>query len=76
MRPTDAERMQIQLFRAMTPVRRADLAGQLSDIARELLLQGIRQQHPESADEQIHAEFLRRALGKALAAKVLTSKSR
>ncbi len=76
MRPRDAERMQIEIFRAMTPERRADLAAQLSDISRELLMQGIRQQHPEFTETEFHAEFLRRVLGAPMAAKVLNSLSK
>jgi len=44
---TEAERIQIEGYRAMTPGRKLELAFDLRAVAWELKASGLRQQHPE-----------------------------
>ena len=46
---------QVKIFRAMSPARKLDLAGQFYHAARQLKARGLRAQHPEWSDERIEA---------------------
>ena len=46
---------QVKIFRAMSPTRKLELAGQFHDAARQLKTRGLQAQHPEWPDEKIEA---------------------
>ena len=63
MRPLDtsseAERVQIEVFRRMTPEQRLNTSIQLSQTSRKLLAAGIRKRHPDYTEQQIKFAVLR-----------------
>ena len=64
-----ADRLRLELFRAMTPARRLALAAGWSDSLRQLLRAKIRQERPEATEAELHRAFASRWLGEELAAK-------
>ena len=50
----------IALLRAMTPAQRLEKAFELSEYAKALLKQGLRNQHPECSEEALHGIYLAR----------------
>lgn len=44
---------QVQIFKAMSPARKLELAAEFHDAARVLKRQALRAQHPEWTEEQI-----------------------
>ena len=63
MRPldtnTDAEKVQIEIFRRMEPQKRLQAAAVLSETCRTLLAEGIRKRHPNYDEEQIRLAVIR-----------------
>ncbi len=63
MRPldtsSDAEKVQIEIFRRMTPEKRLHAAALLSETCRTLLAEGIRKRHPNSDEEQVRLAVIR-----------------
>jgi hypothetical protein len=63
MRPLDtsseAERVQIEIFRRMEPQKRLQAAALLSETCRTLLAEGIRKRHPNYDEEQIRLAVIR-----------------
>ncbi len=57
--------MVAEALRAMTPGERLARAMALHKFGRELAEAGVRAQHPDWTDEQVHAEVLERMLGGA-----------
>ena len=55
----EAERVQIEIFRKMTPERRLQLAMELTQTSRNLLASGVRLRHPEYDEEQVHFAVIR-----------------
>jgi hypothetical protein len=55
----EAERVQIEIFRKMTPERRLRAASELGQVVRKLLVNGVRQRHPEYDDEQVRLAVIR-----------------
>ncbi len=57
MRPLDtsidAERVQIDIFRRMSPEKKLKTTFQLSQISRNLLAEGVRKRHPDYNEQQI-----------------------
>jgi len=57
MRPPDtaseAEKVQVEVFRSMGPERRLQSAIALSQTCRKLLREGVRRRHPEYGERQI-----------------------
>lgn len=60
-------RLQIAIWRAMTPAERAQIADQLSVDVTEMARAGIRMQHPDFTPKQVTAELVRRRYGRKLA---------
>lgn len=59
----EAHEAQLRAWRNLGPERRLALAISMSDDAREVAMQGVRQRHPEyTAEEALHA-LLRVTLG-------------
>lgn len=53
-----AAAVQLSLYRAAGPSRRALVAVELSDAVRATALAGIRRRHPEYTEEQVRRAFL------------------
>jgi hypothetical protein len=49
----EADRIQIEIYRAMSPERRFEIAAELNEICRELQRSGIRQRHPQYTDREV-----------------------
>jgi len=61
-KPTnDADRLQLDIQRRMSPEQRLRLAFEMSDLARDLSRARIRQQHPDWSGEQVTRELVRAA---------------
>jgi len=50
--------LQLRLYRAAGPSRRAQIAADLSDAVRETTLAGIRRRHPELSERELAQSFL------------------
>ena len=59
-RDPQVRRRYVQTLRAMTPQQRLEKAFELSQMSRDLFRQGLRQQHPELPDDQLHQLYLER----------------
>jgi hypothetical protein len=55
----EVERVQVEIFRKMTPARRLQLAIELTQTSRKLLALGVRRRHPEYNEEQIRLAVIR-----------------
>ena len=56
----EAAAVQIAVQRRLSGEERLALAIDMSDMARELALAGIRQLHPDWSEERVRTEYLRR----------------
>ena len=61
-----ARDVQLAALRAMGPARRAELALEMSEQAREITIQGILARNPELSYAEARAQLLRRLLGPEL----------
>ncbi|MGB9773769.1 MAG: hypothetical protein ACP5JH_09730 [Bacteroidota bacterium] len=59
----EMEKLQIEILRKMNPERRLNLAMQLLETGRKLLMEGIRSRHPEYKEEEIRLALIRTLLG-------------
>ncbi len=70
MRPldtsSDAEKVQIEIFRRMEPQKRLRAAALLSETCRTLLAEGIRKRHPNYDEEQVRLAVIRCLLSEDL----------
>lgn len=75
---TDAriERIWIEKMRKLPGWRRMELASRLSTAARAMMMTGIRSRHPGESEEQLRRRFAEMHLGKALADKFFSARSR
>lgn len=55
----EARRRQLEVYRAMTPRRRVELALALSEDIRRVAIDGIKQRNPAFDDEHVSGEWLR-----------------
>jgi hypothetical protein len=55
----DAEKVQIEIFRRMSPEKRLQSAALLSENCRTLLAEGIRKRHPNYNEEQVRLAVIR-----------------
>ena len=70
----DAHRKQIEYLRSLTGEQRAQISFDLSNKARQELIDDIKEQHPEFTRCQVINEVIRRCYGEELAQKVATAK--
>jgi hypothetical protein len=49
---------QLHLYREIGESGRARIAAELSDLLRDLAIAGVKQRHPEYADDEVMAEVL------------------
>jgi hypothetical protein len=63
MRPldtsSDAEKVQIEIFRRLGPEKRLQSAALLSETCRSLLAEGVRKRHPNYNEEQVRLAVIR-----------------
>jgi len=62
----EAHVAQLQAYARMGPERRVELAFELSEAAREIAIEGLRERSPGVSREQAREIVLRRILGPAL----------
>jgi hypothetical protein len=55
----EAFRVLLQVYRAMPPCRRLEIAMQMSDDILEVAASGVRQRHPDYNDEQVRMALIR-----------------
>jgi hypothetical protein len=60
----EAWRVQMGIYRRMSPGKRIELALELSDEARHLVVAGVRSRHPEYSAEQVRLAVFRLMRGK------------
>ena len=74
VRPLDtspeAERIQLDIFRRMSPEERLQRGSELSQLCRGLLADGVRYRHPDYGEDEIHLAVIRIELGDELFLKV------
>lgn len=58
-RAREAERMQDEIIRRMTPARRLDVARELYETAWQLKWAGVKRQHPEWHEQEVFAKVRR-----------------
>lgn len=66
----EAEQVRLQALRTMSPTRRLSMALGWSQSVRELSRAGLRRQHPQCSDKELHRLMADRLLGAELAATV------
>jgi hypothetical protein len=73
-RPHDTSRaahdVQVRLYRSMPDERRAALALEMSDDARRVTAEGIRQRHPEYSEVEVRRALVALLYGRKVAEKV------
>ncbi len=62
----EVERVQIEIFRKMTPERRLHAATELTQLVRKSLAEGVRMRHPEYNEEQVRLAMIRLTLPERL----------
>ena len=58
IKPRKNHKQYIALLRTMTPAQRLEKAFELSEYAKSLLKQGLRNRNPKSSEEELHRMFL------------------
>jgi len=66
----DAERLQVRLWRRMSPLEKARAASEISSAALELSLPGIRRRHPGASDHECRLRLALITLGRERALQV------
>jgi hypothetical protein len=70
----DEMRKQFEILQNMTGEQRAEISFELSDKARQELIDDIKKQHPEFTKQQLIIEIIRRCYGEKLAQEVVAAK--
>jgi putative SOS response-associated peptidase YedK len=65
----EAQRIQVALWRRMSPIEKAQTVGRISRNVRQLSLAGIRQRHPLASERECEMRFAILTLGRTLASK-------
>lgn len=60
---SDAEAIQQEIFRRMTPEERLGLALEMSESLRRVALDGLRSRRPELSEQELSAELMRLMYG-------------
>ncbi|MEW6471398.1 MAG: hypothetical protein AB1679_03925 [Actinomycetota bacterium] len=66
----DVRRRQLDVYRAMEPRRRVEVAVAMSEQVRQIALEGIRARNPNFDDARVHHEWLRILYGDELASQL------
>jgi hypothetical protein len=62
----EATKLQLETVRQLTPERRLEAALELSQLARDMIAEGIHTRHPEYDDAQVQLALKRVVLPRAL----------
>jgi hypothetical protein len=62
---TDAQRMQFELLRRLSPSQKLALAFELTDALRDLILADLHHKFPQADDAEIRQRFIARVLPRA-----------
>ncbi len=65
----EAERVQIELWRSMSPRQKAELVGAMSRSLHELTLAGLRSRHPDADATELEVRMARLTLSAELASR-------
>lgn len=65
----EAARVQLEVYRRMTPAERLRVGLELTQMSRDLLAQGIRSRHPHYSDSQVRWALIRAWIGRDLFAR-------
>lgn len=60
MNPEEGLRLQIEIYRRMTPQERLQVGFELYDLAQEMVRCSVRHQHPDWGEDQVGEEVVRR----------------
>jgi hypothetical protein len=60
---TEAARVQLAVFRRMTPEKRLQLTFEMTADLRRRLAEGVRQRHPDYSDDRVRLAVIRLVLG-------------
>jgi len=63
----EAERVQVELWQRMSPLEKARIVGEISRMAQELSLLGIRRRHPHASERECLLRLAVMKLGRELA---------
>lgn len=66
----DAEAVQLEVFRKMSPRRKLELMAEANRNAREMALAGLRLRHPDADEEELFRRLMDLTLGAELAERV------
>ena len=66
----ESERMQVELWRAMSPLEKLSLVSAISRNVQELSLAGIRERHPRATEDELLIRLAVLKLGGELAQRV------
>ena len=64
---SEVQRMQVGIWRRMSPLEKAEAVGQVSRSVRELSLAGIRQRYPSASERECRLRYALLTLGRSLA---------
>ena len=60
IKPRPNQKYYLKILRSMSPERKLQTVFELQDMAKELCLQGLRQNHPDLAETEIKRLYLER----------------
>jgi hypothetical protein len=66
----EAEAVQVEIYRRMSPRRKLELVAEENRKARELALAGLHQRHPTATPQELFRRLMDLTLGEELAAEV------
>ena len=66
----EAEAVQIEIFRRMSPRRKLEIMEEANRNAREAALAGLRMRHPDAGPEELFRRLMDLTLGEELAERV------
>jgi hypothetical protein len=66
----EAERVQLEIYRRMTPAQKWAAIASLYELGKMLQMAGLRMEHPEASEKEIWHMWARRHLGDELYEKV------
>ena len=66
----EAQRVQLEIYRRMSPARKLELVSDAIETARSLALAGLRQRYPQAGSEELKRRLFGLWLGEDLAAQV------
>ena len=72
----EAQRVQYELYRQMSPARKFELIFDTYEMGRQLALAGLRMRHPDATEEELWRLWARQHLGRELFEQVYGASSR